>query len=47
MTVYSNPFLGSDLAFLMAITISFSLMGTSRREQGPLTVSISNQLQAL
>lgn len=40
MTVYSNCFLGSDLAFLLAITVCFSLMGTSRREQSPVQLPV-------
>lgn len=40
MIVYSNFFLGSDLAFLLAITVCFSLMGTSRREQSPVQLPV-------
>lgn len=47
MTVYSYSFLGSDLAFPLAVPICFSLTGTSRREQSPLTVADSHQVQAL
>lgn len=47
MTVYSNSFLGSDLAFLLTITVCFSLRRTSRREQSPVPGASVQELRVL
>lgn len=47
MIVYSNYFLGSDLAFLLAFTVCFSLMRTSRREQSTVPVASLYELHVL
>lgn len=47
MTVYSNFFLGSDLTFLLAITVCFSLMENYRRQQSPVPAASSYDLDVL